>query len=334
MKYIQTQNLKSGMILASTIYDNKGNVLLKCNTLLKNNYINKIRNLGYDGIYVYEDNGIKDKMSIISEETRIKTINNLKKYNIDECLFMANEIVEEIQSQKDIVVEMINLSSYDNYTYVHSVNVDVLSVIIGIGLGLKNEELKNLSTAALLHDIGKSCIDSDIINKPEKLTPEEYEEVKKHSFYGYNMMKSNPCISATVKNAIYSHHENEDGSGYPRGLKGDNIHLFAKIIHIADVYDALTAKRVYKEAMNPAEAIEYLMANAGKQFDLDIVNVFLKYVAPYPVGVTVMLSNGEKAIVVQNNKKMLSRPIVMTRDGKLIDLLIAKNITIKKLYNK
>ena len=164
-----------------------------------------------------------------------------------------------------------------------------------------------------------------------KEAKEKYEEVKNHPRYGYNMLRNNYEISSVARNAILSHHENEDGSGYPRGLTSEKIHLFAKIIHVADVYDALTTKRVYKDAMNPADALEYLMGNAERMFDKDLVATFLEYVAPYPLGVQVELSTGQKAIVVKNNRGLLSRPVVRLDSGTRVDLLERLDITIVKM---
>ena len=155
--------------------------------------------------------------------------------------------------------------------------------------------------------------------------------MKKHPMYGYNMLRDNYDVSSVARNAILSHHENEDGSGYPRALTGDKIHLFAKIIHVADVYDALTTKRVYKDAMNPADALEYLMGNAERMFDKELVATFLEYVAPYPLGVQVELSNGQKALVVKNNRNMLSRPVVRLNSGAKVDLMEHLDITIVKM---
>lgn len=333
MKYVKISDLLPGMILANTLYDNNEHILLRANARLTSYHINRIQNFNYDGLYIYEDNEIYSHNTIISEETRLKALKSLKHLNIDDCLYIANQLVDEVRSNPRIIVEMINLSSYDNYTYNHSINVDILSVVLGIGLGLKDKELRKLSQAALLHDIGKTGISKKILNKPRKLSKKEYEEMKNHPHYGYNMLKNNDNIASVVRNAIYSHHENEDGTGYPRGLVSKKIHKFAKIIHIADVYDALTARRIYKDPLNPADAIEYLMANAGTMFDISMVEVFMKYVAPYHVGTSVQLSNGQTAIVLKNNPDQLGRPIVKTESG-IIDLMEVLDITILKLLTK
>ena len=331
MRYVKTEHLEKGMVLVYTLYDNNEKVLLKANRKLTQNYINRIQQMDIMGLYVFEDDEITEHTPIVSEQTRLKAIKSLKRLNIDDCIYIANNIVEEIRESDSMIVETINLSTYDNYTYTHSVNVDILAVVLGVACGLRDDELRKLSQAALLHDIGKTCVPIEILNKPGKLTEEEFEEIKKHPRYGYNMLKDNYDVSSVTRNAILSHHENEDGSGYPRGLTADTIHLFAKIIHIADVYDALTTKRVYKEAMNPADALEYLMGNAERLFDKELVAIFMDYIAPYPLGVQVELSTGQKGLVVKNNRSMLSRPIVRLEGGALVDLMERLDITIVKL---
>lgn len=334
MRYVRTDYLQKDMVLVYTLYDNNEKVLLRANKKLTPIYINRIKQMDIEGVYVFEDDEITEHTPTVSEKTRIAALKSLKRLNIDDCIFIANNIVEEIRESDSMIVETINIASYDNYTYNHSVNVDILSVILGVAMGMRDDDLKKLSQAALLHDIGKTCIPIEIMNKPGKLTPEEYAEVQKHPLYGYNLLKENHDISSVTRNAIYSHHENEDGTGYPRNLKGDKIHHFAKIIHIADVYDALTTKRVYKDAMNPADALEYLNANAGTMFDKDMVTVFLEYVAPYPLGVMVRLSNGKKAIVMENHRAMLSRPTIRVEDGSIIKLMDRLDLTITELITE
>ncbi len=332
MRYVKAEQLEPNMVLVYTLYDNNEKVLLKANKKLTPLYIKRIQQMDIGGLYVFEDNEIEAHEPMVSERTRIEAIKKLKKLNIDDCIFIANNIVEEIRESESMIVETIHLASYDNYTYNHSVNVDILSVILGVACGMRDDELRKLSQAALLHDIGKTCLDIDILNKPGKLTDEEYGEVKKHPRYGYNMLKDHYDVSSVARNAVLSHHENEDGSGYPRQLKGDKIHQFAKIIHIADVYDALTTKRVYKAAMNPADAMEYLMAKTDSMFDKELVSIFTQYVALYPLGVLVELSTGQEAVVVENHREMLSRPTVrIVPGGESVNLMEHLDITITKL---
>lgn len=336
MRYVNSKDLVPGMVISGNLYDDNQKVLLKANTQLTQFMINSIQRMQFDGIYIFEKNDVENAKHILSDETRMKAINKLKKLDINACMFLANSIVNEIQSAESLIIEQVSLSSYDSYTYVHSVNVDVLSVIIGIGMGLRNSELELLSQSALMHDIGKCDVPIEIVNKPARLTTEEYEEMKRHPEYGLKRLREKEGgdeIAAVVKNAVYSHHENLDGTGYPRGLTAKNIHIFAKIIHVADVYDALTTKRAYKDSMNPSDAIEYIMANNGSMFDMDVINTFLKYVAPYPIGCIVLLSNGQQGTVIENDEKYLARPKVKLDSDVVIDLMKKIDITILGILN-
>ena len=175
------------------------------------------------------------------------------------ALLKTSENAEAIDIRREEIAQIIpsvrRMFDYDQQNYAHCYDLwmHCLHTVVGIH---KDVDDAMLYLAALLHDIGKTCLPLEILNKPETLTEDEYEEVKRHPRYGYNMLKNNEEISSVTRNAIFSHHENEDGSGYPRNLTSDKIHKFAKIIHIADVYDALITKRVYKEAINPADAME------------------------------------------------------------------------------
>lgn len=333
MRYLPIDRIEENSVLAVPVYNDSGNILLNANAVLKRSYLEKLSLLGYAGLYIYDEisEGIIVK-DILSEEVRIKAIKSLKTLNLDACKVLAHSIVDELMKHPDISLDMVNISSFDNYTYRHCINVAVLSVIVGIGCGLNNRQLKLLSEAALLHDIGKTAIDLNILNKRGRLTEEEMEIMRTHPQKGYDMVKDNVSMSAVVKNAILSHHENEDGSGYPRKLKGNSIHLFAKIIHVCDVYDALVANRVYRKAVNPAEALEYLMSNCWIMFDVGCVKKIIEYVSPYPTGITVELSNGKQALVVEQNSLYHVRPKIMLLDTReKIDLMEALNLTIVKI---
>ena len=213
----------------------------------------------------------------------------------------------------------MDLKSYDNYTYQHSVNVAVVSSLVGMKMGLNRDALEELCMAAILHDIGKTLVPPEIINKPDRLTKEEYEQVQKHSEYGYEVVKDRMDIPAKVKAAILTHHENEDGTGYPKHYKGNQIHIYAKIIHVADVFDALTSKRPYKTSYARYEAAEYLMGGCDRMFNHEIVVAFMSAVPIYPRGLCVHLSDDREAIVTKNTKNLL-RPIVRFENNEELDL--------------
>lgn len=334
MRYVTINEIKSGMILASTLYNNSGTILLNANKALTPAIITRLKSLGYNGLYIYDDMNTERYEMLLDDDTRIDAIRNLKHINIDNCLFIANKITNEILKNPDVMYELMTISSYDNITYMHSVNVAILATMIGVDMGLDTDTLYKLSQAALLHDIGKTMIDYDIINKDGKLDPDEIEEVHRHPYYGYMLLKNNPNVSSIVRNAIYSHHENEDGSGYPRGIKSENIHITAKIIHVADVYDALTSQRSYKERYNPSDAIEFLLSNTNKMFNENVVKALMSCVALYPIGTEVKLSDGRHAIVTKNHRHFPTRPKVMLADGEVIDLMKIIDITIVELITE
>ncbi len=174
----------------------------------------------------------------------------------------------------------------------YSVNTTVLSLIIGIGRNYSTDQLLELGMVVLMHDIGKLKVPEKILNKTDPLTKEEFEEIKKHAMYGYEMLRLNQDISLLSAHVALQHQEKYDGSGYPRGLKGKEIHEYARIATISDVYEALTSVRVYRGAMEPYKAYEFITVNSGSHFDPEFVKAFCKNVAVYPNGTGVVLSYG------------------------------------------
>lgn len=330
MRYVPLQEAKKGMRLAQDMYDSKGRTLIGINALLTAHYIEKLEQYGFDGVY------IKDEMSkdieiepIISPQLRQKGISCIRKLDIDGCQQVAKHIVEEILGKGTISLDMTDLRSYDDYTYAHSVNVAVISCIIGIGFILQEEKLVQLVSAALLHDLGKMTISPEIINKPGRLTPEEFQEIKKHPTFSYEMISERWDLSAQVKNAVLLHHENVDGTGYPKGIRGEDQTLMTKIIHVADVYDALTSKRPYKDPYSPGEAMEYMMGACGSMFDTHAVAKLMECVPLYPKGTDVILSDGRKGIIYENSGAYNLRPIVkLYENGELIDLTSKEHLSL------
>jgi HD-GYP domain-containing protein (c-di-GMP phosphodiesterase class II) len=213
-----------------------------------------------------------------------------------------------------------------------------MSIAIGIELGFTNEMLNDLGTAGLLHDVGKVSVPIEIITKPGRLTPEEFEAVKMHPVYAAQHLKERSLVNESIYRGIIQHHEKMDGTGYPYKLSGTQIHPYARIISVADVYDALTSNRPYRTPNPPNEAIEYIMAGMGTQFDEKVLRAFLRKVAPFPMGSTVQLSNGEKASVLKNYPDSPLRPYVMVLDStKTYDLSKDKdcmNIVITGIIDK
>ncbi|MCT4594758.1 MAG: HD-GYP domain-containing protein [Anaeromicrobium sp.] len=322
MRFVPTLCLREGMIVGKKLYGNNEQVLIAEKTELKQTYIDKIKLLGFSGVYV-EDNISKDIHieTMINEDLRIKAVKGIKELfvasekgskfstpKIDKAKLMVESIIRNILENKNLMVNMIDLKTFDDYTFYHSVNVAVLSIVIGVALDLNKNELYKLGLGALMHDIGKVFIEKEILNKKGKLTDNEYVQVKGHSELGYRYLKENFDIPITSYVSALQHHERFDGNGYPDGKSGKNISLFGRIISITDVYDALTSDRPYRKALLPSDAIEYIMANSGSMFDPDLVKIFVRKIAPYPIGTCVRLSNNIRAIVVDNYEYFVMRP--------------------------
>ena len=235
--------------------------------------------------------------------------------------YLAKSIILEIPNNKNIMVNMIDIKTFDDYMYSHSVNVAVLSSVIGIALHLDTKKIERLTAAALLHDIGKVFIPKDILNKENSMTEEELALIKSHPEKGYRYIKQYYNIPVTTYVGILQHHERFDGNGYPDGKKRMRISKFARIICICDSYDNLVTERPNQKAYLPSDAIEYIMANNGQIFDPKLVKIFLKKVAPYPLGTVLRLSNGESVIVIENNQYCSIRPKVRNlENNKIYDL--------------
>ncbi len=328
VKFVRTKNIIPGMVTARSICNESGNLLLAANHTITNTNIRQIRALEYAGIYIYDkysDYEFFDE--IITQQERVQAATALKTIDIDKVIYYTNKIVNEMLGRDELLLDLQDMRSHHDATYNHCINVSLYATACGIGLGMQQKELQDLATAAMLHDIGKTMIDTSILDKPGKLTDEERAIINKHPQIGYDMLYGNPGISAATRAGVLLHHENEDGSGYPKGLSGNEIPLIAKIIHVADVYDALCSKRAYKDDYQASESIEFLMSHCGTMFDLHVVETFLKYLVLYPVGCDVELSDGRIARVIKNRAESVQRPIVIT-NHETIDMLKVLNITI------
>jgi len=186
-------------------------------------------------------------------------------------------------------------------------------------MGVGRDDLRRLAKGALLHDIGKTSVPVELINKPARLNPEEFSIIKGHSGSGYDYLAGILAKDDEMLSAVLHHHEKMDGSGYPHGLKDFDIPLWSRIIAVADVYDALTSNRPYRTPLQPGETVEFLMAGIGKDFDYDVVDSFIKKVELYPVGSTLELSNGKTGVVYNNENSL--RPVVrVIPTGEILDL--------------
>lgn len=317
------------MRLAKKIFSEDGLVLLSEGVELTDRLILRLTEYGIQYVYI-QDARTEDiqVQSLISDETfhvALKGIRTTfqdmlqkpkqKKGEVHPYIAgpfkeMMGLIIDDLSNHKDAMIMLMNMSIVDHYLYQHSLNVCVYTTLLGLSHGYSRDETMVLGLGALLHDIGKTQIDLDILKKPGQLTDDEYMKMKDHSFAGYLILKEEPNLPLIVAHCALQHHERLDGSGYPRGLQGDSIHEYAKWIGIVDSYDAMTTNRVYRKSMLPHEAVERLYAGSGTLYEQWMLQYFRDRVAIYPLGITVHLNTGEVGVVVKIHTGYPHRPIV------------------------
>jgi len=334
MRIVSVSNLKGYEVLGKQIFDETGRVLLSVGVKLKPYYIERIKELGISSVYIDDD--ISKSLVIeesISEKTRQMGKNAVKSMIQGYCregradnssvMNSVNTVVEDILSNKNVLINVAEISSSDNNIYSHSVNVCVLSTIIGTHMGYNMTKLKDVAAGAMLHDIGKIKIMNDKQISAQLKTREElnkYIELM-HPKVGYDFLGSQHIWNANVKVAVLMHHERSDGSGYPLKLKNDEINQIAKIVSICDAFDNLISGRGTDESKSVSEVIEYLVGMSNIYFDAEMVRKFTMNIAAFPTGSGVILSSNEKGLVVKQNSSMPVRPVVKViydKSGKLL----------------
>ena len=325
-----TKSLQVGDKLAKTIYNEHGVALVQRGIHLSEKMIQHL--IRQDIRYVYlEDELTNDIMidQMITDDLRMEVIETIKdtfahfeEHHTMEKAFIHDDQMQDLTSiidqiltqmsrqQEDAISLLADLFITDDYTFQHSLNVTIYTLAIGMKLNYSKKELGDLGLGALLHDIGKVFIDKSILLKPGPLEPEEYEIMKSHTELGFTFIRKNTNLSSVIAHCAYQHHERLDGSGYPRQLTEKEIHPYGKIIAIADVFDAVTSDRVYREGMLPHEGLEILYAEASSKFDLEMVEAFKKSVAIYPTGLTVTLSDNRTGVIIGQNPNYNDRPNV------------------------
>lgn len=323
MRFIQPSKLKAGMILAKDLYGKRGEFLLSEGSVLNDFHIRKLISSSCDGVYIVgntpDEPNVKGIISSKLKENTVKAVKSffngiergdtlITTYSFSAMKHLLDEIIDEISTDKNAMINMVDLKVFDDYTYYHSVSVAALSIMVGVSYGMNRNSLYKLGMGALLHDVGKIFIPKRILNKVGPLSYDEYEHMKKHSQFGSDYLKRQNTLPLESVIAVLTHHERYDAKGYPLGLPANKQTIEGKIIAICDNYDAMTSDRPYRKAFSPSEAMEHILGNAGVMFDPKILDIFIKKIVPYPVGTVVDLSNGKKGIVIENYTNSYMRP--------------------------
>lgn len=352
--FVRTRSLEEGMMISQNIKDRMDRVLIAKGTILNDYLIDSLKKLGLGGVYIQEG---EEDIAVQKTEEQIPVCaaarNNISKYreedpakvtltesvkkrisegiqylynNSDSANFstttnnITNNLMKAINDNAAIAVDINALKTSDEYTFKHSVDVATMSMVIAKKQGLKQDDIYNIGISGLLHDMGKSKIPLEILNKPDRLNDEEFAVMKQHTVYGYQILKEKNEFSTAISLAVLQHHEKMNGKGYPLGVTSERISPYAKILSVADVYDALVTERPYKKPMSQRTAVEIIMSMTD-ELDITAMKSFLASVILYPVDTTVKLSNGEDARVVKNNPESVLRPTVVSLStGAVYDL--------------
>ena len=349
-KYIRTKQLKPGMKIAQVVVDRMGRNYVDSGTVLDEYTIQSLAKLGIMAVYI-EDGEIepenpdkilsdeaKEKVEELRTEDRSKVqLSDSVRKRVSEGIqfiysnansgemasvtdSIAGDLMTAISANDAMAIDISTLKTSDEYTFKHSVDVATISMVLAKQQGLSKQEIYEIGVAGLLHDVGKTKIPPEILNKPGKLTDEEFEMMKNHSAYGYNMIRNRPEFNPAICLGVLQHHEKINGNGYPLGFESNKICPYAKILTVADIYDALVTERPYKAAYTQRDAVEMIMSMTN-ELDMAAMKSFLESMILYPVDSIVQLSNGEKARVVKNNPHYILRPTVVgVETGNVYDL--------------
>lgn len=311
MRYVDIYDLHPGEKLGESIRTSDGIELFPAERMLSSEDIGLLMSSGYPTVLIDDPrtDGICCQR-IVSTSLEIAIIQALKKLQIEKVRYLAREMVAELLTKDCCLCDMPIVKSYENYTLQHSYAVGLYAAIVGLNAGLSVSQIEELACAGLLHDLGKVVIDTEIIDAPRPLTSEEYRVIQQHPANGYNLLKNNFELSNNIRSAVLEHHEQEDGSGYPLHKDGAKLHTYSKILHICDVYDALTSKRPYKERWPIPIALQYIQSHTNDMFSKKYSMVFMRCISPYPTGTTITLCNNERCTVVKNEKSDLQNPLV------------------------
>jgi HD-GYP domain-containing protein (c-di-GMP phosphodiesterase class II) len=332
MKYVNIDMVESGQYLGRTIFASNGAILLSDGVQLTVYMINTLRRIGVTMIYIKEaylaDVEIVD---VVSEENKrlvmkrigetFDSLRSGKEFSTKNISVSVDRMLEDLVKNKEVLVQLSDIRTKDNEMYVHAMNVCTISALIGINMGLTQVQVKELAIGALLHDVGKI----------ELITDDTSEDLKRHhTWRGFELLKNKREFSLLIAHVAFQHHETLDGEGIPRRLDAEKIHIYAKIVSAANIFDNLLYSPVNGERLLPHDACERMMAMAGTQIDREVLIHFLRTVSIYPTGSSVRLSTKETGVVVGQHRGLPGRPIVRVVKQEFDNELQIKEVDLAK----
>lgn len=345
-KHVDVKMCRENAIIAEDVFSDDGVLIVSKNTFLTDYIIDKLEYFNIKTIYIYEFDNVDNELG--GYESHIRDF----KEEYDSNLYLVKKVIVDLSKGEELdfdAIEKISLSlfneinygysavryinrlrGFDDYTYHHCINVGIYTTLIGKWLGHREEKIKELAMAGILHDIGKYKIPIEVLNKKGDLTKEEVKLLERHPIFGYEMVKDDESIGTNIKDAILSHHERRDGSGYPYGLRGNRIGKVARIVAVADFYEALTSNRPYREKISPFEAIKVFEASGMEAYDLGVAMIFFKNIVNCYIGEKAKLSDGRIGEIVYVPPYDLINPIIRIGE-EIIDMSRDTYIKIEKL---
>lgn len=349
-KFMRTRQLVPGMKIDQTVEDRMGRNLVARGAVLDEYIIASLIKYGIMTVYIqdgeYEEENpdeilspaAKKQVEKLRTEDRAKvSLSDSVKKRVSEGIQyiysnaessevasvtddIANNLMHVISKNNAVAIDINELKTSDEYTFKHSVDVATIAMVLAKQQGLDRKKIYEIGVTGLLHDVGKTKIPLEILNKPGRLEDSEFAIMKQHSVYGYNMIKDRPEFNNAICLGVLQHHEKMNGKGYPLGFGQEKICPYAKILSVADIYDALVTERPYKSAFSQRDAVEMIMSMTN-ELDMNAMRSFLESMILYPVDSIVNLSNGERARVVKNSPHYILRPVVVgIESGKVYDL--------------
>jgi HD-GYP domain-containing protein (c-di-GMP phosphodiesterase class II) len=353
MATVSVSQLKAGEKIIDNVQTKHGNVLFPKGRIVTDRDIEILRAFLIPSVSIEAKANEQDKSAeTVNEDYTVNTV--IPFYvEYDKMLGLLRKVftsvggsnfpILEVRMQLEALIRQIhhyniltfNAKSFhlNDFLLHNSIMVSLTSYTLAKWQGLENRDLMPVALSGLLHDIGNAKIDPAILNKPKKLTPDEIEEMKQHTVIGYSLLKNVAAINEGVKLSAIQHHEREDGSGYPLGIKGDKIHLYSKIVAIADMFHAMTSNRHHKKAASPYQVLDQLFTESFGKLDPVLVQTFIHKVTQFHNGVLVKLSDGQIGEIVFSDRANPTRPWVNV-NGQIINLTLQRNLYIQDVIQK